>query len=79
MRLLNSDTRLLMVDEPTSALDSIAERDIFEEFLNLRKGKTVIFVTPRFGSLAKRADLILYVRDDFSRTFPGADIVPSDT
>lgn len=59
MRLLNSDTRLLMVDEPTSALDPIAERDLFERFREQRDGKTAIFVTHRFGTLAKQADLIV--------------------
>lgn len=61
MRLLNSDTRLLMVDEPTSALDLVAERSMFEEFYRKREGKTTIFVTHRFGSLAKQADMIVYV------------------
>jgi ABC-type bacteriocin/lantibiotic exporter with double-glycine peptidase domain len=60
MRLLNSDTRLLMVDEPTSALDLVAERNLFEQFNRMRGGKTTIFVSHRFGSLAKQADMILY-------------------
>lgn len=61
MRLLNGDTRLLMLDEPTSALDSIAERELFERFREKSRGKTAIFVTHRFANLAKRADLIVYV------------------
>lgn len=59
MRVKNSDIRLLVVDEPTSAFDAIAERDLFNRFLGMRKGKTMIFVTHRFGYLVKNADLIL--------------------
>jgi ABC-type transport system involved in cytochrome bd biosynthesis fused ATPase/permease subunit len=59
MRLKHSATRLLVVDEPTSALDSVAENDLFSRFLELREGKTIIFVTHRFGHLVKQADLIL--------------------
>jgi ABC-type multidrug transport system fused ATPase/permease subunit len=61
MRLDNSDIRLLIVDEPTSALDPVAEDSLFTRLLQRREGKTVIFVTHRFGSLVKHADLILYV------------------
>jgi ABC-type bacteriocin/lantibiotic exporter with double-glycine peptidase domain len=59
MRVKNSDIKLLIVDEPTSALDSVAERDLFNRFLALREGKTMIFVTHRFGNIVKQADLIL--------------------
>jgi ABC-type transport system involved in cytochrome bd biosynthesis fused ATPase/permease subunit len=59
MRLKHSDTRLLIVDEPTSALDPVAEYEMFSRFLDYKMGKTVIFVTHRFGTLAKKADLIL--------------------
>jgi ABC-type uncharacterized transport system ATPase subunit len=59
MKLLNSDTRLLMVDEPTSALDPIVERDIFQRFQEKSSGKTAIFVTHRFANLAKHADIIV--------------------
>ncbi|KXN84524.1 Lipid A export ATP-binding/permease protein MsbA [Leucoagaricus sp. SymC.cos] len=63
MRLLNSDTRLLMVDEPTSALDPMAERNVFEQFYRKRNGKTTIFVTHRFGSLVKEADIIICMKN----------------
>lgn len=59
MRLLNSDTKLLIVDEPTSALDAVAEKNLFRRFQEHREGKTIIFVTHRFGGLVKQADLIV--------------------
>ncbi|KAF8065389.1 P-loop containing nucleoside triphosphate hydrolase protein [Lyophyllum atratum] len=62
MRLKNSDIRLLVVDEPTSALDPIAERELFNNFCDLRNGKTVICVTHRFGNIVKRADLVLCMK-----------------
>ena len=61
MRVKNGDIRLLIVDEPTSSLDPIAERDLFKRFIQLRKGRTTIFVTHRFGHVVKQADLILWV------------------
>ncbi|KAJ3566900.1 hypothetical protein NP233_g6709 [Leucocoprinus birnbaumii] len=63
MRLLNSNTRLLIVDEPTSCLDLVAERDMFEQFYRRRKGKTTIFVTHRFASLARKADMIVCMKN----------------
>jgi len=59
MRVKNSNVRLLVVDEPTSALDPVAERDLFNHFYQLRKGRTIIFVTHRFGNIVNHADLIL--------------------
>lgn len=59
MRLNNSDIRLLVVDEATSALDPVAERHLLTQFRNLRQGKTMVFVTHRFGHLVKQADLIM--------------------
>lgn len=49
------------MDEPSSALDPIAERNLFKTFMQLRKGRTVIFVTHRFKHLVDHADLILFV------------------
>lgn len=49
------------MDEPSSALDPIAERNLFKTFMQMRKGRTVIFVTHRFKHLVDYADLILFV------------------
>ncbi|KAF9460641.1 P-loop containing nucleoside triphosphate hydrolase protein [Collybia nuda] len=58
MRLLNSDVRLLIVDDPASTWDAASERELFNKFLALRKGKTVIMVNHRFGNLVHHADVV---------------------
>ena len=59
MRLLGGDIRLLVADEPTSALDPEGEFELFKALRKVREGKTMIFITHRFGHLTKHADLIL--------------------
>ena len=59
MRLQSGKTRLLVVDEPTSAMDPTGELHLFETLRSMRSGKTMVFVTHRFGHLTKHADLIL--------------------
>ena len=61
MRLASDKVKLVMVDEPTSAMDPEGELHLFNGLLQMREGKTMIFVTHRFGHLTKHADLILYV------------------
>jgi ABC-type bacteriocin/lantibiotic exporter with double-glycine peptidase domain len=61
MRVKHSDVKLVILDEPMSALDSIAERDFFERFREIGNGKTMVFVTHRFGSIVENADMILWV------------------
>ncbi|KAJ7599046.1 ABC transporter, partial [Mycena floridula] len=61
MRLNNSrhPISLLVMDEATSSLDPHAERHLLTRFLEIREGKTMIFVTHRFQHLAMHADTIL--------------------
>jgi ABC-type transport system involved in cytochrome bd biosynthesis fused ATPase/permease subunit len=61
MRLQSGKVRFIAVDEPSSAMDAEAELHLFNGILDAREGKTVLFVTHRFGHLTKHADLILYV------------------
>ena len=61
MRLFTSRIKLVTVDEPSSALDPEAEYRLFANLRKERKGRTMIFVTHRFGHLTKHADLIMYV------------------
>lgn len=59
MRILSGKIKLLVVDEPTSAMDPQGEFELFERLIGMREGKTMVFVTHRFGHLTKHADLIL--------------------
>lgn len=59
MRLRNPRTRLVVVDEPSSAMDPLGEFELFEQLRGMRQGKTMVFVTHRFGHLTKYADVIL--------------------
>ena len=59
MRLMNPRTRLVVVDEPSSAMDPLGEFALFEQLRAMRRGKTMVFVTHRFGHLTKYADIIL--------------------
>ncbi len=56
-RAFYSDSDILILDEPTASLDAIAEQEIFNQFDELRKDKTTIFVSHRLSS-ATSADEI---------------------
>ncbi|EKM54936.1 uncharacterized protein PHACADRAFT_255159 [Phanerochaete carnosa HHB-10118-sp] len=62
MRLMNPRTRLVVVDEPSSAMDPLGEFELFEQLRAMRQGKTMVFVTHRFGHLTKYADVILCLK-----------------
>jgi len=51
------------VDEPSSALDPEGELKLFNNLREARAGKTMVFVTHRFGHLTKYADKILCMKD----------------
>ena len=61
MRLQSNKITCVTVDEPSSALDPQGELELFQRLRDARAGKTMIFVTHRFGHLTKHADLIMSV------------------
>ncbi|KAK0492620.1 P-loop containing nucleoside triphosphate hydrolase protein [Armillaria luteobubalina] len=63
MRFESGKVRFVAVDEPTSALDSEGEFKLFDNLIQAREGKTMVFVTHRFGHLTKRADLVVCMQD----------------
>ncbi|KAJ7176356.1 P-loop containing nucleoside triphosphate hydrolase protein [Mycena crocata] len=63
MRFLSGNIRFAVADEPSSALDPKAEHQLFERLRASGEGKTLIFVTHRFGHLTKHADLIICMKD----------------
>ncbi|KIM76353.1 hypothetical protein PILCRDRAFT_77827 [Piloderma croceum F 1598] len=63
MRLQSNKIKCVTVDEPSSALDPQGEMDLFRRLRDARAGKTMIFVTHRFGHLTKHADLIICMKN----------------
>ncbi|KIM46798.1 hypothetical protein M413DRAFT_440368 [Hebeloma cylindrosporum] len=63
MRFKSGKVRFVAVDEPSSALDAEAELQLFTKLLGIREGKTMVFVTHRFGHLTKHADQIICMKD----------------
>ena len=59
MRLQSPKIKLVVVDEPSSALDPRGELQLFDNLRQHNGGRTMIFVTHRFGHLTKYADLIM--------------------
>ncbi|KAJ7154061.1 P-loop containing nucleoside triphosphate hydrolase protein [Mycena filopes] len=63
MRFRTGKLKLLCVDEPSSALDPRGEFELFERLRETAAGKTMIFVTHRFGHLTKYADVIICMKE----------------
>ncbi|KAJ6600173.1 P-loop containing nucleoside triphosphate hydrolase protein [Mycena sp. CBHHK59/15] len=63
MRFRTGKTKLLCVDEPSSALDPKGEHALFERLRETGTGRTMIFVTHRFGHLTKYADIIICMKE----------------
>jgi ATP-binding cassette subfamily B protein len=52
------EAQLLILDEPTAALDARSERDVYEHFAELTRGKTTLLISHRFSAV-RMADRIL--------------------
>jgi len=65
MRFKSGKVKFVAVDEPSSALDAEGELQLFTRLLKVREGKTMVFVTHRFGHLTKYADQIMWVVSAF--------------
>ncbi|WP_235885380.1 ATP-binding cassette domain-containing protein [Paenibacillus cymbidii] len=61
-RAILKDAGFVFFDEPTAALDPQAEKEAFELFLQVTKGRSALLVTHRLGA-AKLADLIFVMKD----------------
>ena len=61
MRFKSGKVKFVAVDEPSSALDAEGELQLFQKLIDVREGKTMVFVTHRFGHLTKHADQIMWV------------------
>ena len=58
-RAFYSRSDILILDEPTASLDPIAEQEIFNQFDELRHGKTTIFVSHRLSSATIASKIVV--------------------
>ncbi|KAJ7675676.1 P-loop containing nucleoside triphosphate hydrolase protein [Mycena polygramma] len=63
MRFTSGAVKLVIADEGSSALDPEGEWQLFKNLREERRGKTMVFVTHRFGPLTKYADLIVCMKE----------------
>lgn len=52
------DSKIIILDEPSAALDPIAESELYERYMRLSQGKTVIYISHRLG-IARLADRVI--------------------
>lgn len=53
-------SRILVLDEPTASMDAEGEHEIFQRFRDLKKERTAILITHRFGTV-RMADRIVVI------------------
>ena len=63
-RAFYSDSDILILDEPTASLDAIAEQEIFNQFDELRKDKTTLFVSHRLSSATTAKKIIVLMNGE---------------
>lgn len=61
-RAIYKDKSFIVMDDSLSSVDALVEDDILNNFLNLKKGKTILMVSSRISSL-KHADYILVIKE----------------
>ena len=59
-RALYKDAPFVILDEPTSALDPVAEFEIYQNFDNMVKGKTSIYISHRMSSCRFCDNIIVF-------------------
>lgn len=59
-RMVASGAQVALLDEPTAAMDAEGEHEIFQRFRDLKKDRTAILITHRFGTV-RMADRIVVI------------------
>ena len=68
VRCLYQNPELIILDEPTASLDPLAEAKIYENFNQMTKGKTAIFISHRMSS-SRFTDKILVLDEGKVKAF----------
>jgi ATP-binding cassette subfamily B protein len=56
------DAQLLILDEPTAALDARSEREVFQRFADLTRGRMALLISHRFSTV-RMADRIVVLEN----------------
>jgi ATP-binding cassette subfamily B protein len=56
------DAQLVILDEPTASLDAKSEKEVFQRFADLTKGKTALLISHRFSTV-RMADRIVVLEN----------------
>lgn len=59
-RALYKDAPVIVLDEPTAALDALAEAKLYQDFDNMVKGKTAIYISHRLSSTQFCDDVAMF-------------------
>lgn len=62
-RGLYKDAPMVIMDEPTAALDALAEAEIYENFSDMVKGKTAVYISHRLASTKFCDKIALFDKD----------------
>ncbi len=57
-----SDAQILILDEPTAAVDAFREHRLYEQFAQMARNKTVVFISHRFSTV-RMADVIVVIEN----------------
>lgn len=60
LRAMNKNTPILILDEPTASLDPLTESEIYDEYFNIAKNKTTIFISHRLASSTIADHIVLF-------------------
>ncbi len=58
-RAFYKDSDIMILDEPTASLDAIAEREVFDRFSELTRGKLSVFVSHRLSSATLASKIVV--------------------
>ena len=58
-RAFYNDSEILIMDEPTASLDPIAEREVFDQYAELSKGKISVFVSHKLSSAVTASKIVV--------------------
>ena len=58
-RVVNSNAPIKILDDPTASLDPINESALYENFREISKGGTTIFISHRLGSIKLASEIFV--------------------